>query len=136
MERFFLDTVFVQAMLNKRDQYHPQAMVFAPRLRAASEVWITEAVLIEICNALSASDRIGAARFVRTCYQTKNIRVVPVTTDLLQRCVEFYAARGDKQWGLTDCISFIVMQEHGLVDAVTADTHFRQAGFRALLLEP
>jgi len=41
----------------------------------------------------------------------------------------------DKEWGMTDCISFIVMEDHGLTDALTADEHFQQAGFRALLRE-
>ncbi len=134
-ERFFLDTLFVQALLNRRDQYHAQAVAFAPRLRAASEVWITEAVLVEIGNALSAINRAGAAAFVRSCYRTPNMRVVPVDTALLERTLRFYETRADKTWGLTDCISFVVMQDAALTAAVTADDHFRQAGFRALLTE-
>jgi predicted nucleic acid-binding protein len=39
----------------------------------------------------------------------------------------------DKPWGLTDCLSFIVMQERGITEALTADEHFRQAGFVPLL---
>ena len=130
----FLDTLYVQALLNRRDQYHGQAVAFAPRLRTAAEVWITEAVLVEIGNALSAIDRVGAARFIGSCYTTPNIRVVPVTTELLRAGLALYEARLDKGWGLTDCISFVVMHEHGLTDAVTADSHFQQAGFRALLI--
>lgn len=101
----------------------------------AAEVWVTEAILIEIGNALSTTNRAGAVEFIRRCYQTPNILVVPVDTALLRRAAELYAARDDKGWGLTDCISFVVMREQGLSDAVTADTHFPQAGFRALLLE-
>lgn len=41
----------------------------------------------------------------------------------------------DKEWGMTDCISFVVMQDMGIIDALTTDDHFRQAGFRALLIE-
>ncbi len=52
-ERLFLDTVFIQALLNRRDQYHLQARSLLPRIRNAREVWITEAVLIEVGNALS-----------------------------------------------------------------------------------
>ncbi len=71
--RLFLDTVFVQALLNRRDQYHRGAVAFAPRLRAAAEVWITEAVLIEIGNALSAIDRVGAARFIEAAMEQETL---------------------------------------------------------------
>ncbi|MCI0392632.1 MAG: PIN domain-containing protein [Acidobacteria bacterium] len=134
-KRLLLDTVFVQALLNQRDQYHDKAKTFLPRVRAATEVWITEAVLIEIGNALSAFNRQAAAQFIRQCYQTANVRVVSVDSILLKRATQLYDTRSDKTWGLTDCISFVVMQEQGLTDAVTADEHFVQAGFRALLLE-
>lgn len=55
-ERFLLDTVFIQALLNARDQYHHQAKAFLPHLRTAREIWVTEAVLVEVCNAFSAMD--------------------------------------------------------------------------------
>lgn len=106
-----------------------------PRVRAATEVWVTEAVLTEVGNALSAVNRDAAVRFIQQCYHTANIRVVTVDTQLLTRALELYEARPDKTWGLTDCISFVVMHEQGLTDAVTADKHFLQAGYRALLLE-
>ncbi|HLE87746.1 MAG TPA: hypothetical protein VI727_08795 [Candidatus Brocadiaceae bacterium] len=41
----------------------------------------------------------------------------------------------DKEWGLVDCISFVVMKKHGIKDALAADDHFIQAEFNALLLE-
>lgn len=56
-ERLLLDTVFVQALLNRRDEYHAQAEAILPRVRAAAEVWVTEAVLVEVGNALSALNR-------------------------------------------------------------------------------
>ncbi len=134
-ERLLLDTVFIQALLNKRDQYHTQAMALLPRVRAASEVWVTEAVLTEVANALSAVNRVAAVRFIRQCYQTANMLVVSVGPQLLIRALELYEARPDKTWGLTDCISFVIMQDQGLTDALTADVHFVQAGYRALMLE-
>lgn len=63
------------------------------------------------------------------------MKVVEVTQTLLQRAVQLYDDRSDKEWGLTDCISFIVMQENTLYQALTADHHFRQAGFGAMMLE-
>ena len=133
--RLLLDTVFIQALLNRRDQYHAQAKAFLPQVRAALEVWVTEAVLIEVGNALSAINRTAAVQFIQQCYQTANLQVVSVDTRLLTRALQLYHERPDKTWGVTDCISFVVMQEQGLINAVTADEHFVQAGYRALLRE-
>ena len=63
------------------------------------------------------------------------MRVVTVSTQLLATALQLYQTRPDKDWGLIDCISFVVMQEQNLIDAVTADIHFVQAGYRALLRE-
>jgi predicted nucleic acid-binding protein len=61
--------------------------------------------------------------------------VYPITEALLQQALALYRARPDKDWGLTDCASFVLMRQEGLTEALTADIHFRQAGFTALLLE-
>jgi hypothetical protein len=132
-DRFFLDTAFVQALLNRRDQYQAQARAFLPRLRNAREIWVTEAVLVEIGNALSSLDRLAAVRFIEECYKTPNIHVVSIDTQLLTRALRLYQDRPDKGWGLTDCISFVVMEEQGLRAAMTTDDHFRQAGFQVLM---
>ena len=84
-------------------------------------------------NAFSATYRVEAAKFIRLCYHTRNLRVVNVDTGLMADAVDLYQDRKDKTWGLTDCISFVLMNRLGLSDALTADKHFEQAGFRALL---
>ncbi len=134
-ERLFLDTAFIQALLNPRDDYHNQAKQLFPRIRAASEVWITEAIFAEVGNALSVFNRNGAVQFIQQCYRTDNIKVVSVDTALMMQALALYQSRSDKTWGLTDCISFVVMQQRNLSDAVTGDRHFVQAGFRALMLD-
>lgn len=134
-DRLFLDTAFIQALLNPRDDYHNQAKQLFPRIRAASEVWITEAIFAEVGNALSAFNRNGAVQFIQQCYRTDNIKIVSVDTELLMQALALYQSRSDKTWGLTDCISFVVMQQNNVTDAVTGDRHFVQAGFRALMLE-
>ena len=133
-DRFFLDTAYVLALLNQKDTYHNQAKTMLSSMHSA-QVWLTEAVLIEIANALASSNRSAAVAFINSCYVTPNVRVVSVDSKLLKRAIDFYENRGDKEWGLTDCISFIVMEDHDLKEAFTADDHFQQAGFRALLLE-
>jgi predicted nucleic acid-binding protein len=134
-ERLFVDTAYVQALFSRGDQYHARALAFAPRLRNATEVWLTEAILVEVGNALSSYNRPAAVAFIEQVCRTANVKVVTVDSALLHRALTFYRNRADKTSGLTDCISFVVMAEQHLTDAVTADQHFRQAGFRALLLD-
>jgi uncharacterized protein len=120
-ERLFLDTAFIQALLNPRDDYHNRAKQLFPRIREASEVWITEAIFVEVGNALSAFNRSGAVQFIQQCYRTDNIKVISVDTELLMQALALYQSRPDKAWGLTD--------------AVTGDRHFVQAGFHVLMLD-
>lgn len=134
-ERFLLDTVYVLGLLNPRDEIHAIARGWFGRVREAAELWVTEAVLVEIGNGLAAAQRERAAEFIQQCYRGGNFHVVPVDTALLHEALEVYRRHGDKTWGLTDCISFVVMNQRGLSGALTADEHFRQAGFRALLAE-
>jgi len=136
MSRFFMDTSYVQSYFNSKDEWHRNAIILEPRVRIAREVVTTEAVLLEVGNALSSLNRTGATQFIETCYSTSNIIVVPFTTALLRKSLSFYQKRRDKEWGLTDCMSFVVMEEHALLDSLTSDSHFIQAGFRALLLSP
>lgn len=129
----FLDTGFVQARLNAADQHHSRAMLLAPRVHKADEVWTTEAVLVEIGNAFSAMNRAVATNFIDALYRTPNSKIVSVDSALFRRALDLYRARPDKAWGMTDCISFVVMTEHNLTEALTPDKHFVQAGFKALL---
>ena len=60
---------------------------------------------------------------------------MPLSEDLYQKGMTMFVKRADKDWGLIDCISFVVMQEHEITEALTTDTHFQKAGFRALMRE-
>ena len=124
-DRLFLDTAFIQALLNPRDDYHTIAKALFQKVRNnAQQIWITEAILTEIGNALSASHRSEAIKFINQCYQTDNIRVASINTLLFKQSLDLYNSRPDKNWGLTDCISFVVMTTNGITEAVTTDRHF------------
>ena len=128
----FLDTGYVLALVNTDDKYHTSA-------RAAA-AWVTppfvttEAVLTEIGNALSRQQwrSLGVAT-LRDLRNSPDVQIVSVDAALFDRAVTFYSSRPDKEWGLTDCISFVVMQDRGLVQVLTTDRHFGQAGFQNLL---
>jgi predicted nucleic acid-binding protein len=90
--------------------------------------------LLEIGNALSKQRyRAAAIQLLESLETDPSVEVVLLTDSLYRLAFNLFKQRGDKEWGLVDCISFIVMQDRGIIDALTADTHFQQAGFRALL---
>lgn len=93
----------------------------------------TDAVLLEIGNALARRFRAAAAEIIDNILSDDATTVVHLTPNLFTRATELYRSRTDKEWGLTDCVSFVVMQDRGVTDALTHDRHFEQAGFRAMM---
>jgi uncharacterized protein len=135
-EDFFLDTAYVQALLNSRDQYHAKALELFPRVNAAREIWTTEFIIVEIADALSALARSEVLTYIDRIYSLKDqYRIAPLSKELMTQGMWLYRQRPDKEWGLTNYISFVVMREQGLIQALTSDQHYLQARFRALMLE-
>ncbi len=90
---------------------------------------------MEVGNALSGVAR-GRDRFLTLTErigQQRSVTFVPASHDLFAGGIERYRQRVYKNWSVTYCISFVVMEEHGLTDALTADHHFEQGGFTILL---
>ncbi|MBM3493074.1 MAG: type II toxin-antitoxin system VapC family toxin [Armatimonadetes bacterium] len=133
--RLFVDTSYYIASVVHTDMFHSRAVALSETLERCDMAVTTEPIMLEICAAFSAHGRARAAAFVRSCYTTRNLRVVPLREDLFLRGLDLFEHRSDKAWSLTDCISFIVMDDEGITEALTSDRHFIQAGFRALLLE-
>jgi predicted nucleic acid-binding protein len=133
----FLDTAYVNALINTRDQWHTVATQWERRLAAEKRRLITtEFVLIEIADGLATVRfRAAAARIIGVLRASSVVELIPASSALFAEALELYENRADKDWGLTDCTSFVVMRDHGLSEALTADEHFRQAGFRPLLLD-
>src|SRR5918911_5128252 len=133
MNRLFLDSAFSIALAAPNDQYHAAALSLAERMEAEdSRLITTRAVIMEIGNALAKPRyRQAAVALLEALEADPRVEIVPLSEQLCGRGFQLYRARLDKGWGLTDCISFVVMQEQGLTDALTPDEHFQQAGFRA-----
>ncbi len=127
-----IDTLFVVAAINPRDQYHEQAAELARKFDR-QPLLVTEAVLLEIGNALARGFKRQAVEVIDNFYASPEVEVVPLTPALFERSFELYRSHEDKEWGLVDCISFVTMRERGLTRALTFDQHFVQAGFVALL---
>jgi uncharacterized protein len=131
----FLDTSHLVALASTRDQFHQKAVELAQATATAGRrVVTTEAVLLEVGNSLARHRyRQGAVALLRSLITDASASIEPITTALFHRGLDLYEARIDKEWGLVDCLSFIVMWDGGLTEALTSDEHFEQAGFIALL---
>jgi len=136
LDRVFVDASFIVATSNRRDAYHERARALDIALLNASEIWTTDAVLLEIAAALAGPPLKAAAIRIWDQFHggDARCRTVDASASNLADAMNLYRARPDKAWSLTDCLSFLVMEREGLIDALTADRHFEQAGFRALLL--
>jgi predicted nucleic acid-binding protein len=131
-EALFLDTSYILALVNTRDEFHHQAINLADKID--NRIITTEAILTEIGNALAKQQwRELAIDTLNDLRNDENIEIIPVSSDLFSKAFKLYSSRKDKEWGLTDCISFVVMKDRELMDALTTDHHFEQAGFKAIL---
>lgn len=132
MTPVFADTSYYLALLSPRDQGHSSAVRLSGTLRRP--IVLTEFILLELANFCSTED--ARTRLVGFWTHLKGepfVTVIPASSELLTRGFDLFARRPDKHWSLTDCTSFVVMDEHGLTEALTSDRHFEQAGFSILL---
>ncbi len=132
MNAVFADTFYYLALLSQTDAAHEQAIDLSRSLR--SRIVTTAWVLTELGDALAAPQQRGVfLPLLDRLVADLDVTVVPPSEELFQRGVELYARRADKAWSLTDCISFVVMNDQGLSEALTGDRHFEQAGYTLLL---
>jgi predicted nucleic acid-binding protein len=128
----FIDTAYIIALINRRDKYHSQAQSLAKRY-ARNPLVTTDAVLLEVGNALAQQFRAEAVMLIEQFINAPEVELIHLTPEMFASAFAIYKKYTDKEWGLVDCISFAVMQEKGIQQALTADQHFVQAGFTALM---
>ncbi len=132
MKPVFADTSYYVALLSSADEWHERAIDWSEKLLGRQVV--TEYVLVELGSALAdVRDRHLFVPFVRHVLADAETLFVPASNSLLRSGLDLFARRPDKDWSLVDCISFIVMKQRRVSDALTTDRHFEQAGFKALL---
>ncbi len=135
MKPVFADTSFYVALFSPSDVHHEKAVRLAREIRRP--VVVTEFVLLELANALArASSRKLFVDLLQKLRVAPNVKVIGISAELFEGGFTLYAGRADKDWSMTDCVSFVVMKSEEITEALTADHHFEQAGFIALLLNP
>jgi len=94
----------------------------------------TEWILTELADGLAASKHRNVFLQTRQELQAdEDAAIVGFDFQVYEEGIRLYSTRPDKEWSLTDCISFIVMKQEKVAEALTGDHHFEQAGFVALL---
>ena len=137
MNELFLDTSFSIGLVSPRDQIHEKAITWAKKIEESKIPLVTtRAILLEIGNALSKLRfrQVGIG-LLENLENDSDMTIVSLTDKLYKKAFELFRNRPDKEWGVVDCISFVVMTERNIEAALTSDKHYEQAGFRALLKE-
>lgn len=132
MSLLFADTSFFVAYLNSRDVNH----VVANEHMTTSDdrIVTTQWVLAELGNFLAEGpNRRLFGPLVRALSAEDRFEIVTADDGSFARGFDLFVRRPDKEWSFTDCVSFEVMKDRDITDALTADHHFEQAGFLVLL---
>jgi predicted nucleic acid-binding protein len=128
MRTVFADTFYFLAMTNPKDRAHAAARAYTAGMIDA--LVTTAWVLTEVADALcDPRHRPQFLTLLATLRGSATVTILPPDAVLFDDGLRLYAARADKAWPLTDCISFAVMQRAGITHALTGDRHFVQAGF-------
>jgi len=132
MNAVFADTSFFVAGINRRDCHHATARKFSYEYKG--QIVTSQWVLLEVANFFAASRRrLTAFMFVEAFIADPKVECIAATSEDFANGWLLYSSRPDKEWSLTDCISMSVMRERGIIDVLSSDHHFDQAGFRILL---
>ncbi len=134
MRRVFADTSYWIALVNPRDQIHAKAVSVTKQLTSV-KILTSEMVLAEVLNSFSDAGplRQAVGGMVQRLRTTRDVMIVPQTSEQFESALRRYKQAADKSWSLTDCASFQVMEAERIQAALTHDQHFAQAGFEALL---
>ncbi len=133
----FVDTSAWLALINKSDVFHVKAKNIRDiLLRDNIQFIVTDYVIVEVANSLSKIPwRSSAIQLINSIQLSENTRVVEINKEIYNEAWGLYSNRTDKEWGLTDCASFVVMKRYAITVAFTNDHHFEQMGFNILLKE-
>ena len=135
MSVVFADSGYWIALLNTSDQLHERALEVRDDV-AGCTIVTSEMVLVEVMNHMSRGGRAlrqAASTLLEELLDDPDVEIERQTSRQFEAASNMYAARPDQTWSLTDCASFIVMEQRGITEALAYDRDFEQAGFSALL---
>lgn len=128
----FLDTSGLLCLHNRAEPFHAHAR----SLYHAAHVRLTHSyVLAEFVSLANARHlpRLAALTFVVDLVGNPDIETAWVDEALHREAIDLLLARQDKTYSLCDAVSFVLMRQRHLTEALTTDRHFEQEGFQRLL---
>lgn len=133
MSVFFADSSYLIALEAANDQSHQSALRHWASLDMASiELVVTSFIFDEIVTFLNSKGMHSkAVQLGNSLLRSSHIQFVQVEMSLLTESWSYLQQHRDKDYSLTDCISFVVMKQRDITTALTFDHHFTQAGFLA-----
>ena len=128
----FLDTSGLLCFHHKGEPQHAEAVRFvqSAAIRLTHSYVLAEFVALAQARGLP---REPALAFVADLQDNTAVEVIYVAEALHRAALQLLRRRLDKSWSLCDAVSFLLMQQHGLREALTTDHHVEQAGFVRLL---
>ncbi len=134
----FVDTSGWACLADRSQRYHQQARDLFNAYKQRGRFVTTNYVLAELAALLTVPLRVPRSQVISFIESLRAspptlIEIVHITPDLDEQAWQLFKSRPDKTWSLTDCASFVVMQQRGIKEALTEDRHFEQAGFVRLL---
>lgn len=125
-----MDTGYLIALEDADDSNHPAATKHREGVRRMPSLTTTSYVVDEVVTFFNVRGQHGKAiELGEALLSSPSVRMVHVGEDLLARGLDLLRRRPDKRYSLTDCVSFVVMREHGIATAFAFDGHFEQEGF-------
>jgi predicted nucleic acid-binding protein len=132
MTTVFADAFYYFALVNPADERHQKAREFTAAF--TGKIVTTAWIMTEVGDGLArAVNRRLFLEMISELRTDPDVLIVPPGLDLFEEGLDLYRQRPDKDWSLTDCISFAVMTQQRITHSLTGDRHFEQAGFVALL---
>ena len=137
MNEIFVDTAGWGNLVDTLQEFHAETKaIYLNAKQNGSRLVTTNYVIAELVALLSSPLRIPRAKSIKFIGSIKSsplVDIIHINEDLDAKSWELLKNRADKNWSLVDCSSFVVMQENKIVEALTTDHHFEQAGFVRLL---
>ena len=132
MDEYFVDTGYLLALELANDQNHQKAKIHWQQLTTKlSPLVTTSYVFDEVVTYFNSRGHHHKAVDVgNSLLHSPSVRLIQVDDELFHTGWDYFQQYQDKRYSLTDCISFVVMEQRGIHVAMTFDRHFTQAGFQ------